>query len=353
MRRQLLTTTRPLRAGWHRGRRVGAPPRAPSTRPKSTKASSHVQYTSCVVTGDGEASAPTALSTLDVMALEPTLHARDLRPLAPLVQGTAEHQRTRRSPLRVASSVAVRGGAVVVRLLHLQALILHDSMMLFSCERPLVASCVESVAARCRDDDADGTPFEFRALEALLLEADAMLNAHAERLFPVTEHLLAQFEQRELKRTLISGLVPLRSSLSSFEKQLASIVQQLDLLLASDEDLSAMYLSHKVEFGAKRDKEEHHALELLLESYVSSFSELRNEVREYIERVASMEDITRMQMDHHRNRLIRLDLKITMITLSTGVTAAGTRRMLLFAVQLFPKSLSLTLRFEQARAYLA
>lgn len=120
-------------------------------------------------------------------------------------------------------------------------------------------------------------------------------------------------------------LLPLEHKLSSLQVRLDRALKMLDQLLASDEDMAAMYLTRYHATGRKNPDTDHLQIELILETYRSRLEELVDGVAEMGRQIDSTRSVFALSLDNTRNRIARINLRLTMGTLavSFSMTVAG------------------------------
>jgi magnesium transporter len=109
-------------------------------------------------------------------------------------------------------------------------------------------------------------PFEFKVLETLL----SMICQHYEEKLQIINpvcHKLLESVASQTNEDGLMRLVPLERSLIAFEYSLKEFRSAIDGLLASDEDLSNLYITDKSQSKRQRDREDHTEAEILLENY--------------------------------------------------------------------------------------
>lgn len=165
----------------------------------------------------------------------------------------------------------VREYSILVNLLHIRALIRYDTVLVFdvygstdSYTQSLFMYDLEGKLAMS-SQAMSGLPYEFRALESILISVTSALESEMKVLNEVVNQLLSQLEE-DIDRDKLRRLLIYSKKVSTFELKARLIRNALEEVLDSDEDLADMYLTEKAS-GKKRDKDNHSEVELLLESY--------------------------------------------------------------------------------------
>ncbi|KAJ2780747.1 magnesium ion transporter [Coemansia interrupta] len=225
-------------------------------------------------------------------------------------------------------AILVRRHAILVNLLHIRALIEADRIVLFdSIGAPASYSqslLVFELQERLRSGGAEPQqPFEFRALEAVLISVVSALQSDEEVLVNLVQNLLAYLEE-SVDRSKLRELLQYSKRLSRFEQKALNIRDAIEEVLEQDEDLAAMYLTQKLN-GAVRDTDEHEEVELMMETYLKQVEEIVNHVESVSSHVRTTEDVVNIILDSQRNSLLLLEIRLTILTvgLSTGTFLSG------------------------------
>lgn len=112
---------------------------------------------------------------------------------------------------------------------------------------------------------AGSLPYEFRALEAVLISVTAALEGEFEGVREPVVKVLRELEE-DIDRDKLRHLLIYSKKLGTFEQKARLVRDAIDDLLEADDDLASMYLTEKAK-GKKRAEDDHHDVEMLLESY--------------------------------------------------------------------------------------
>lgn len=164
-----------------------------------------------------------------------------------------------------------------------------------------------------------GLPYEFRALESILLSVLSALEAEMVFTRNLIGGLLAELED-DIDRDKFKRLLHYSRRLSSFQNRAKLVEEALEEVLLQDDDLAAMYLTDKKN-GTPRTSRDHEELEVLLESFSKQVSEIVNEAETISSNVSSTQEIVELILDSNRNALLALDLKVSIGTLGIGTGA--------------------------------
>ena len=112
---------------------------------------------------------------------------------------------------------------------------------------------------------AGGLPYEFRALEAVLISVTGGLEGEFDTVREPVVRVLRELEE-DIDRDKLRHLLIYSKKLGTFEQKARLVRDSINDLLEQDEDLASMYLTERFQ-GKTREDEEHTEVEMLLESY--------------------------------------------------------------------------------------
>lgn len=281
-----------------------------------------VKYT--VVDENGKISTVShSLSRRDFLA-EFHLHPRDLRNM--------DNPRTVMTP-----AIMIRQDAILVNLLELRVIVQHDKVIVLeytddSIVTRRLGAFIYDLQERLSNKSSEfhavlgfesTQPFEFRALESILMTTVAALDRELGSDLEKLKTILVDLEDH-VDRDLLKELLVRSKALSAFYQKTSLIRKLIDDTLDNDEDLVAMYLSEKFQ-GKSRDLSDHSEAELLLESYYSQVNEIVKQVEQVLSNIKSTEEIINIMLDSNRNSLMLYELRVTIATLgmTVGMFFAG------------------------------
>lgn len=228
-------------------------------------------------------------------------------------------------------AILPRETVLIVHLAHVRLLITPDSVLVFDPINPHVEKFIPALQTRLLSR-THPMPFEFRALEAVLVEVCMHLSKQLGRLVPAVDILLDKLSKSSSGsgfnvgfETSLDALLPLQGALHDFADRVDATRNALLDVLASDEDLSLMYLTTYKETGHRRRVDEHDEVEMMLENYVKQVDSIRAEVRSTMRAIQATENITQIRLDAMRNRVLRLEvlLNLAAISVASGGLVAG------------------------------
>ncbi|KAF2083301.1 Mg2+ transporter protein [Saccharata proteae CBS 121410] len=232
--------------------------------------------------------------------------------------------------------ILVRPSAILLNLLHLRVLIKHNRVLVFDAygttNSYTQSIFIYDLQGRLRQKDlrqSSSLPYEFRALEAVLISVTSGLESEFEGVREPVVRVLRELEE-DIDRDKLRYLLIYSKKLGTFEQQARLVRDALDELLEADDDLASMYLTEKSE-GKGRGENEHTEVEMLLESYHKVADEIVQAAENLVSSIRNTEEIVKAILDANRNSLMLLDLKFSVWTV--GI-AAGTFVAALYGMNL-------------------
>ena len=167
----------------------------------------------------------------------------------------------------------MRPSAILINLLHLRVLIKHNRVLVFdaygSADSYTQSVFMYDLEGKLRQKEgsrqAGGLPYEFRALEAVLISVTSGLEGEFEGVREPVVRVLRELEE-DIDREKLRHLLIFSKKLGTFEQKARLVRDAIDDLLDADDDLAAMYLTERAR-GITREEEDHTEVEMLLESY--------------------------------------------------------------------------------------
>lgn len=214
----------------------------------------------------------------------------------------------------------VRHSALVVSLEGLRAIILHNKMFLFDPDkertRRLLFIAKQSVGAK--PDEENPQPFEFKALEGILISLNMGLESEFGSLKSQIEECLHLLPTK-LTTVLLEELRRKKQELKHFHSRANSVKTILDNLLDEDEDMSNMYLTEKyTSQNYARRPVDHSEVETLLEAYLQVIEAHVNQSKLLNDAIDDTEDLVMIHLDTLRNRLLSIELAMSVVSMTFG-----------------------------------
>jgi len=218
-------------------------------------------------------------------------------------------------------TILARKAAILVNMLHIRALVKAETVLLFdtygSPDTRLQSMFLYHLEHNLKTKGS--LPYEFRALESILVSVLSALEAEMVFLRNLIGSLLAELED-DIDRDKFKRLLHYSRRLSAFQNRAKLVQEAIEEVLEQDEDMAAMYLSDK-KANKTRAMTDHEELEILLESFAKQVEEIVNEAETISSNVQSTQEIVELILDANRNALLALDLKVSIGTMGIGVGA--------------------------------
>lgn len=217
----------------------------------------------------------------------------------------------------------VRHNAILVSLEQIRAVILYNKLFLFDPDNPKVQRAVKIISERLekspeRDIDMTGIPYEFRALEGILVNVCMSLEKDFSSLEPTILENLDDLPTRLTSRQL-EELRSFKQRLSQFSARSQDVQRVLQEVLEEDENMINMYLTEKNTYPKHiRTPVEHDEVEILSESYLQIVDHLTNRAELLDNAIDDTEDLVTIRLDTIRNRILFVELTLNIIGLAFG-----------------------------------
>ncbi|GKZ60021.1 magnesium ion transporter [Aspergillus niger] len=232
--------------------------------------------------------------------------------------------------------ILVRPRAILINLLHLRVLIKADRVLVFdaygstdSYMQSLFVYDLEGKLQQKQGQTAGALPYEFRALEAVLISVTSGLEEEFNGVRDPVVSVLRALEE-DIDRDKLRHLLIYSKKLGTFEQKARLVRDAIDDLLEADDDLAAMYLTENSK-GVRREEHEHQEVEMLLESYHKVCDEIVQASGNLVTGIRNTEEVVKAILDANRNSLMLLDLKFSIGTLGL---ATGTLFSALYGMNL-------------------
>lgn len=191
----------------------------------------------------------------------------------------------------------VRPSAILLNLLHLRVLIKHDRVLLFdvygSSSSSAQSEFMYELQGKLRQKQPPGTnnglPYEFRALEVVLMSVTSELWKEFGAVQEPVMLLLSDLED-DVDREKLRILLVLSKKVSTFEQKARLVRDAIEELLEADDDLAQMYLTEKTR-DIRREQDDHTEIEMLLESYHKICDEVVQEAGNLVSGIRNTEEM--------------------------------------------------------------
>ena len=222
-------------------------------------------------------------------------------------------------------AIWVREDALVVSLENVRAIILHDRMFVFDPENGSSRRSIWYTHKRMGNTLEDiFLPFEFRALEGILLHACMELERDFFAIEPQLIRTLGDLP-RKITNEQLERLRLLEQRLNTYYSRARRVQQALQNVLDEDEDMADMYLTEKRKNpNACRNPIDHDEAEMLLETYLQNVDDLTNKAELLNRAIDDTENLMEIHLDTMQNKLLLIDLFITGLTTVFGFATMAT-----------------------------
>lgn len=231
-------------------------------------------------------------------------------------------------------SILVRPGAILINLLHHRLLIKHDRVIVFDADGTTDSHAqsifIEELKSKLSQESSESSssktqqqsqlggsnplPYEFRALEAVLMSVSTGLETEFEIIGDPVIRVVRDLEE-DIDRDKLRHLLIFSKRLGTFEQKARLVRDAIDDLLDADDDLVAMYLTERAAGNLSRQENDHTEVEMLLETYQKLCDEIVEASGNLINSIRNTEEIVKAILDANRNSLMLLDLKFSIGTL--------------------------------------
>lgn len=226
----------------------------------------------------------------------------------------------------IVPSIVTRAGCVLLNLLNVRALVKSNMVVVFDASGALKGSrlnelhshsmFLKDISMRLRGNADESLPYEFRALEAILVHVVSNLNTEMKVHTTVLQNILASLD-KSIERTKLRYLLIESKKITHFHQKAKLIRDLLDELLEQDDDLNALYLTDMAR-GSPRQNTNHAEVEMLVESYYKTTDEIVQTVENLRLQIKTSEEIINIVLDSNRNELMLLGLRFSIGLLSMG-----------------------------------
>ncbi|XP_060100127.1 magnesium transporter MRS2 homolog, mitochondrial [Heteronotia binoei] len=227
-------------------------------------------------------------------------------------------------------SISPRNNTIIIRMEFLKAVITPEFLLILDYRNINMEKwLLQELASQLAGEGQLVTyslPFEFRAIEAILQYWISSLHERLSSLQPqIIETLNALVDPKLLSvdRSKVHVLLQNGKSLSELETDIKVFKETILEILDEEELIEELCLSKWTDpqvFEESASGIDHaEEMELLLENYYRQAEDLANETRELRVLIDDSESIIFINLDSHRNIMMRLNLQLTMGTFSLSL----------------------------------
>ena len=193
--------------------------------------------------------------------------------------------------------ILVRPSAILINLLHLRVLIKHNSVLVLNAygtsdsyvQSQFMYDLQGKLGQKEVSRHAGGLPYEFRALEAVLISFTNGMEGEFEGVSQPVMRVLQELEE-DIDRDKLRHLLIYSKRLGTFEQKARLVRDAIDDILEADDDLVAMYLTERSQ-GKVREEDDHTEVEMLLESYHKVCDEIVQVAGNLVSNIRNTEEV--------------------------------------------------------------
>ncbi|XP_051872869.1 magnesium transporter MRS2 homolog, mitochondrial isoform X3 [Pristis pectinata] len=280
--------------------------------------------------GEDEGPVPSWASPLQRLATQPPSRfaCSDERKKTELYQELGLQARDLR--FQHLTSINIRNNCIILRMEILKAVITPKYLLILDYHQSNLEHWLwKDLASQLAGDGQLATyslPFEFRAIEAILQHRISALQARLNELQPQileTLEALVNPKQMSIDRSKLHILLQDSKNLSGLETDIKVFKEVLLEILDEEKLLKELCLTswseHHVFDQSNIGIDLTEEMELLLENYYRQAEDLANTARELKVLIDDSESIIFINLDSHRNVMMRLNLQLTMGTFSVSL----------------------------------
>ncbi|OWZ23293.1 CorA Metal Ion Transporter [Phytophthora megakarya] len=238
------------------------------------------------------------------------VHARDIRRMENVFSVSNE------------PSIVIRKQAIFFSADPLRAIVLRDVCLVYVPDGAdsLLSMLKHYFVVNARDNA--GSPYEFRALEALLATLSRSFRAQYDQISPATVAALERLAHGHLDPHGLERLREFKNTMNEFEFQVDGVRRVLMELLDNEEDLRLLYLTKLFEDPSllenlfRFDSEE---AEVLIENYLQAIFSTRTTAELLQHRITNTESLVTLKLDSKRNYLLKVQLIFSLVSLNIAV----------------------------------
>ena len=167
--------------------------------------------------------------------------------------------------------------------------------------------------------------FELIFLEEILRDVCSTYNRRLRLYEPFVDMIATRVSNEMYAASGVHRLVPIKNSLQEFELHIKSALEGITQLLEDDEDMIGLLLSERYEASQNNkilEINRHESVELLLEEYARQLSNILQETLYLLKMVQSKQELVAISLDAYRNRIIRMNLYLSIAGISIASVTA-------------------------------
>jgi hypothetical protein len=237
-----------------------------------------------------------------------------------------QSNRNRRRMTRPSTAILPRTDCILLSFGNVRAVAGRDSVYILDAHSRIAKSFAKDLAA-VFVTDASGDPPELIFLEAVLRDTVDTYTRRIRIFEPIVDDFLDRAANEVFSDAGVHQLVPLKDSLQSFELQVKQSLECLTSLLNDDDLMLDLLLTEQAEAHKRGEEvafERHEHVELMLSVYSRQIQNILQEVEYLLGRLQSKQEFIALALAGYRNRLVRMNVNLGIVAVSTGITTATT-----------------------------
>ncbi len=254
-----------------------------------------------------------------------TILPRDLVSLH-LTSREEQSSRNKRRMARPPIAILPRTDCILLSFGNIRAVAGRDSVYILDAHTRIAKSFAKDLSALFVTDTS-GDPPELIFLESVLRDTVDTYSRRIRIFEPIVDDFLDRAANEVFSDSGVHQLVPLKDSLQSFELQVKQSLECLTSLLNNDDLMLELLLTEQAEArsqGVQVAFERHEYVELMLSVYSRQIQNLQQEIQYLLKRLQSKQEFIALALAGYRNRLVRMNVNLGIVAVSTGITTATT-----------------------------
>ena len=199
----------------------------------------------------------------------------------------------------------------IIKLGYIKAIVKSDGIYLFDIDKPKVLDFSNFLIQKLKDNENKETNFELKVLDAMLLHICNSFDSTLEESFPQVVTLLQHVSNNNSN---FDSIITIQNKLIDFQTNANDVINVISELLASDEDMSKIYISKE-----NNPIDQHTEVEFLLENYQKHVQEILNEISGMLKEIEFHQRVINLKFASRRNKLASLNVKLGLFSLAISM----------------------------------
>jgi len=289
-----------------------------------------------------------SLTVIEILQRFKSMHVRDLFSLN--LTSTLRYEAsvgTSRKNRRTPCVILPRENDIIMSFGYIRALIGPESAIIFDAHEPSVKMLVEELSdmlqrrSKIRFSEKEeeniaygiikspeNESFEILFVEEILRDVSDTYARRLKLYEPILKSTLSRVTNEMFAATAVHRLIPVKDSIQEFEIHVKAALECLTTMLANDEDMLGLLLTEKrnaIKDGVELDLKQHERVELLVEEYTRRLSSILQDSNYFLKKVESKQELVAVSLDAYRNRMIRMDVYLSIggLGIASATAIAG------------------------------